>query len=339
MEYAISKQSTKRLLRIVVCTVSLYALRRCSLYCVLRRCKRGNMSQIKKTRKMQETDFIDEIYELRLGYDPNFIMPNQLIEASTVRALTEMRMYHLPPYFLVPSITKSKLCSQSGTCYHLDDNINSVERETFYNDSYLFANRTRARCTICSSTRGTKNGICYHCVAIEAGLSPYEERELSKEYNKAKYSAPCNWTAPKKMLLARELGCLKCGLKLSCSHEDIWLGPEIPFHEGLCDECSFPAHEVPWNVHPEPYHTPHKNIPHCLVCNSKNQYALWGMCIDCYYEWSLKMTSVLQGAELLLVHASKEDRQLLFRSLPNFRKTYNIAQLVLQEEKECLTIR
>lgn len=296
-------------------------------------------SNNKKVRELPETDLIDELYEIRMGYDPNFIMPNQLVTSSTVRALTEMRLYHLPPYYLIPSHTKSKLCSQSGTCYHLDDNVVAVERETFYNDSPFFSNKTRAHCTICGSTRGTKDGVCYRCRAIEFELSPMEERELSKQYNITPRSTPCDWTSPKKMLLARELGCLKCGKKLKCTYEDIWVGPEIPFQDGLCDECSFPASDEAWNVHPEPFHAPHKNIPHCLMCNSTYPYALWGMCINCYYEWLDKQPSHLETAELLLVHASTADRKLLFNSAQMKKKHFNIAQMVLEEEIECLTIR
>jgi len=295
------------------------------------------MNNFEITRSFPETDIIDEVYELRLDADPNFIMPKEMIEPATVRALVELRLYHLPTYYLIPSLTKSKLCSQSGPCFHLQSDFmqaTRVERETFYDTSPLFANKTREHCKICGSTRATKDGVCYHCVAIQLNYTKTEERKLCKEYNAYSVLRSTNWTSPKRMLMAEELGCLKCGKKLPPS-DDFWLGPEIEFQDGLCGECRFDTDHF-WNVHPEPYHTPHKAIPYCLKCGNQGQYALWGMCDACYYDWQTTFYDRVRTAKSLLVSPTKEWRDYVLQNkkmkLLRPFKHIDIKAMVLQHQ-------
>ncbi len=271
------------------------------------------MTNFQICRKFPETEIIDELYELRMDYDPNFIMPSQMIQPATVRALVELRLYHLPTYYLIPSPTKSKLCSQSGPCFHLESDFMQtvrVERETFYPSSPAFAYKTREHCKLCNSTRATRSGVCYHCMAKQLNYSPAEERKLCKEYNLRLPMAPVEWTSPKRNLLARELGCLVCGAR--DTDIDIWTG-NTEFQDGLCPDCAL---QPPfWNTHPDPYIVPEKPIPYCLKCGTQNPYALWGMCDACYYEWqSSYFSSPLQGAEALLISPTKEWRNFILQN-------------------------
>lgn len=256
-----------------------------------------------------QTDLIREVYLQRLE-SLNF-EDLDLTNNATQRALAELMIYSLPPYHDIPTRIKGKLCAPSGSCNRLEENANIIERETFYPDSTFFSHRAKPKCKKCGSTRAQKNGICYRCAAPEEQTSR-EERKQSAAFNHQGLSTPTEWTSPKKMLLAREIGCLKCGRKLSCTQDEIWTGPEIPFHEGLCDDC-----------YPEPgiWSTTCSDSPAekpsdcCLKCGFSDQpYALWGMCTSCYEDWqSIHLLETLVGAEKLLIKPGSSLRNIFFQ--------------------------
>lgn len=240
------------------------------------------MAKVMNTRWFidKNAKIIDQLYESRLE---SFDSPD-LSNPAVLKALTELRLYRLPPYFKVPTVIKGRIQAQSAPCYDLDNTYLKVERELVQASSPIFFSRTRHEpCSKCGARRASKDGICYKCVAE----NQEQERELSKAYNGLVqlHKMEDHWMSPKTMLLANLIGCTQCGVR---NESNIWLGELEGWGDGLCPDCipKFPLGEV-WSL-PKSLrsNTPAESYKQCQIClKDEFDYAIWGHCEVCIQEW------------------------------------------------------
>ncbi len=240
---------------------------------------------------------IDQLYVDRLGMAPEELTTADISDPTVLKALTELRLYRLPPYFKVPTPVKGRIQAQSSVCHDLEDPRRSlrVERELVHLNSVIFNTRVRHdECTKCGSRRASKDGLCYKCKAEDddTGRPRQEvERELSRVYNNLSVrrdrSDALTWYSPKTLLLADTIGCTFCGVRPEI--ESVWLGEGLDgWGDGLCPEClpRFPLGES-WSL-PKTLRadTPSESFSKCQLCKKDEfDYAVWGMCELCYQEW------------------------------------------------------
>lgn len=224
---------------------------------------------------------IEHLYEARIEDFNNPDINNPLV----MKALTELRLYRLPPYFLVPTSVKGRIQAQSAPCYDLDNTYLKVERELTQPFSPIFYSRQRHEpCTKCGARRASKDGVCYKCIA----KNQEEERELSKTYNNLAapaHSPVDSWISPKTLLLANLVGCVHCGVR---NESNIWHGELDGWGDGLCPEClpKFPLGKV-WSL-PKTLrsNTPFESYGECQIClKNEFDYAVWGHCEICIQDW------------------------------------------------------
>lgn len=240
------------------------------------------MAKVMNTRWFidKNAKLVEQLYEMRVEdfSDPDITNP------SVLKALTELRLYRLPPYFLIPTAVKGRIQAQSAPCYDLDNTYLRVERELVQPFSPIFYSRTRHEpCTKCGTRRASKDGICYKCVAENQD----EERTLSKAYNALQQvrKVEDTWMSPKTMLLANLIGCVQCGKR---NESDIWMGELEGWGDGLCPDCLV-AHPLgqTWSLpKSERSNTPSESYEVCQIClQAEFDYALWGHCEVCMQEW------------------------------------------------------
>lgn len=225
---------------------------------------------------------INDVYTSRLGVHPSELEAKHMNDPAVTRAMMELRAYHLPPYFDIPTKLKGRLCSQSGPGYNFENNASVVERELINQGSgFFYSRRQHPPCTICGARRASKDGVCYKCVATTQG----DERKLSKLFNalNSKQTYSQYWDTPKKLLLAQVIGCRKCKVKLE--ETNIWFSEPTNWKDGLCPECISEGYE--WSLPQSNLAaTPLESYPCCQVCGESHMdYAIWGMCETCYSEW------------------------------------------------------
>lgn len=243
----------------------------------------------------KNTKLVDELYEDRIGKPLEELDTSDLSSRVIVKALTELRLYRLPPYFRVPTLVKGRIQAQSAICHDLEDPKKSaaVERELTSANSLIFSINTRHEpCTQCGARHASKDGLCYRCTAQG---DKKLERELSREFNKMilKSDRVDGWVSPKTMLLASLIGCTHCDVKHTLlDPAAIWIGEElVGWGDGLCPDClsHFPLGKT-WSL-PKGTKTnsPSESYDSCQVCSSRDfDYAVWGMCETCYQSWQDK---------------------------------------------------
>lgn len=269
----------------------------------------------------KDRPLVHDLYTQRIGKELSDLLTTDLDQGNVMRAMAELRLYHLPPYFEVPTKVKGRIQNAGCLLYDAESPITSarVERELIAEHSAIFAGIAPiANCPRCGEKKKiTDHGVCANCKVLEMeqevdGKS-WEEiqrwpkntdwlplaasvdsiAQLRTEYRnslKPKLSDPYEpWTSPKKVLLAAEIGCTICKHK----HDVKWLWSDdlSDWSDGTCPSCkSSGLWSVDHSKGPRWYRRTNtmSSYDQCTVCNHTTaDYALWGMCHDCYANWQM----------------------------------------------------
>lgn len=272
--------------------------------------------------------FIDKHKPVINAYYSTIITDN-LADPSTLRALLECKIYHLPYYFDVSRKTKIAL---TNTFRITDSNID-LEYHLLHTNSTIEGVSNRQSCPVCHNTKrvipyGSRE-MCSDCwvdifykahklwKAQITWMIPQLHMFTLRENIHESYAPPGyewlwemeswkdlidsnNWTefeirlkqllkvtkqrgmyvahSPKKTLLATIIGCRHCGQTLSSNN--IWTDPAEGWKDGYCSQCRPPRGS--WHISKyEPI-----GFDECASCGkSDGEYAMWGMCIECYHNW------------------------------------------------------
>lgn len=260
---------------------------------------------------------VQDLYEERVGMQLIDLTPQDIDRGEVMRALAELRLYRLPPYFDVPTKVKGRIQNAGCLLHDSESPITSaaIERELINEGSGIFAGIAPHReCPQCHKVgKIIDTGLCVDCMMNAIPDVEFEElrrwdqdepwlplaastttmSQFKQEYKKSlrpALSLPYTpWTTPKKTLLAAEIGCTMC----STRHKVKWLWSDdlSDWGDGVCPQCTseglwstaqLSAHGPRWYRRA----TPRATYDKCTVCKSSfTDYALWGMCHECYANW------------------------------------------------------
>lgn len=313
---------------------------------------------------------VQDLYEARVGKKLSELTPQDVDRGEVMRALCELRLYRLPPYFDVPTKVKGRIQNAGTLLYDAESPVTSarLERELIAESSAIFAGVAPHRtCPRCGQERKiTTQGVCGQCLILEleravegksweeiqrwpedtdwAPLAASVESlsQLKVEYRRSfrpELSPPYQaWTTPKKVLLAAEIGCTICHVR----HVPEWLWSDdlSDWGDGTCPDCQSEGSWSAERIHDRGPRWYRRTVPvtgydKCVVCSSSSaDYALWGMCHECYADWQAsyydrpEQLALNYGAlSTLLVWPSTEWVKHLRQVLPSsyIRKTTSLS--------------
>lgn len=265
---------------------------------------------------------VQDLYEGRVGKRLSELEPRDVDRGEVMRALCELRLYRLPPYFDVPTKVKGRIQNAGTLLYDAESPIVSarVERELIIESSAIFSGVAPHRtCPRCGHEGKIVAGhdCCSNCLLLdlerETDGKTWEEIQrwpedrpwlplaasveslsrLKAEYKRSmrpELSAPyIPWTSPKKVLLAAEVGCVVC----KKHHEPDWLWSDdlSAWGDGTCPDCHSEGIWSNARIHDRGPRWYRRTIgttsyDHCAICGrASSDYAVWGMCHDCYANW------------------------------------------------------
>lgn len=269
----------------------------------------------------KDRPLVYDLYTERVRKPLADLLPTDIDQGNVMRALAELRLYHLPPYFDVPTKVKGRIQNAGCLLYDAESATTSarVERELIAEHSAIFAGIAPiSRCPRCGEKKKlTEHGVCAECKILELERAvdgkTWEEirrwpldtdwsplaasvdslAQLKLEYRrslKPRLSDPyVPWTSPKKVLLAAELGCMICKHKHTV--EWLWSDDLSGWSDGTCPSCkSSGLWSIDHSKGPRWYRRTNtmSSYDRCAMCNStEHEYALWGMCHECYANWQL----------------------------------------------------
>lgn len=153
------------------------------------------------------------------------------------------------------------------------------------------------------------------CVGPVAGDSWVEVRDGLVEWLRLQGGTKLggeNWTSPKKVLLAIERGCSHCGVRVETDF--LWSEELEDWEDGLCPECAqhFRTRQS-WSsavldakgLRQMLRTVPTVHYERCQYCQKDDfNYAIWGMCEECYIEWQDSYLDVTRLWDLASRHGS-----------------------------------
>lgn len=224
---------------------------------------------------------LTDLYEGRINQQLHRLTVDDIDEPNIMRALLELRTWHLPPLFDVPQAVRARVRSiQEKTLLHPTTPIINTTLCTDCGHPRQTYGQP-ARCLPCWDilTRSlwvTGSGSAHaqdvaqqlnlptldriHLVASLSDFIQWSHTILRLQPTATHTHAPVDsWSSPKKNFLAMEVGCTHPGCTTKLTHNaETWLYSEDSenWSEGLCEsharQTSYPAHYI-WGMHPATY--------------------------------------------------------------------------------------
>lgn len=310
--------------------------------------------EVKQMRSIDTSTIVDRnqtrllrLYEARLGHDLTELTGADL--SSSMRAVMELRLFHLPPYRRIPTPIKNLLSSQS---YFPSINQHAVivEREiTLPGSLYFSGYAPRATCPICNTTNTRLvDGKCPTCTA------PGDPRTQRKLFQLARQPSTPSYPSPKTAFMAAEYGCSICRRTVPFDWDS---DPSLlDWVEGVCPDCNAQqtrhvhsewASQITASIDPSipRYYlvtTPQYQHQSCAQCGTTQYpYAFWGMCQQCYARFQDRYLNVsviervtygIGPLALLLVRSDIEWLKYLAQgTVPRHRRAWSPPDVTLQE--------